>query len=256
MIYTTVVTRRMLALAMAGPVTVAVACSSSPTTERASSNTSTASPTAASVPVYRLEIGEKPSTLQVYVDNTPTLSEAHQIVADLQSQYTGDADGYFVTISCSEGGTRDVDNRLAKGKFAVGNIGAARTGLDEGGREVSLVEGSKCPPDQLPTGAPSAVSAQRVVDAIIAAGLPAADPRDNSNGGVCDSVQCVQLITTNDVSVYQFADPDAADKWATGLADSGYRNGLIVMRFNLNGSHPTDPAAIPQYKTILDGLME
>lgn len=238
-------------LAVLGLVAVTVVgCSSSHPSPEVGASTSSAS-----AMNYRLEIGEKPSTLRVFIDEVPTLAEANKIVADLQGRYEGQDDGYFVTINCSEGGTRDVDNRLANGRFAVGSIGAARTGLDDGEREVSLVEDNKCPPDPLPTGTPGAITAQEVVDTIIAAGLPAADPRDNTDGGVCESVQCIQLITTDDVSVYQFANPEAADKWATGLADGGYQNGLIVMRFNLNGSDPTDPAAIPQYKSVLDGLV-
>lgn len=53
--------------------------------------------------------------------------------------------GYFVSINCSTGGTEMVDNRLANGKFAVGRLGAAQTGLPEGGTEFKLLPEAKCP---------------------------------------------------------------------------------------------------------------
>jgi hypothetical protein len=30
---------------------------------------------------------------------------------------------------------------------------------------------------------------------------------------------------------------------------------LIVLRYNLGGSNPTDPADIPRYQSVLDGLV-
>jgi hypothetical protein len=245
--------RRTLAYASICLAGLGVACSPS-STQSIPDRFTPAAPPAMTVPSYRLEVGEKPSTLDVFVDKTPTSAEAAQIVGDLQGKYAGKDDAYFVTINCSKGGTRDVDNRLANGKFAVGSIGAARTGLDDGAREVSLVEGNKCPPDPLPIGSPEAVTAQQVVDAVIAAGLPATDPRDNSASN-CGSSGCVQLITTDDFSTYQFPDPASAQKWGASFADSGYVNGTIFLRFNRGGSDPTDPAAIPQYKAVLDSLM-
>jgi hypothetical protein len=128
-----------------------------------------------------------------------------------------------------------------------------RTGLPEGQREFEPPEGKQCPA-VLPSASLDALTARQVVDAFIAAGLPATDPRDNS-GGICKSVGCAQLITTDDVSVYQFPDAQAASRWADGLGDSGYMKGLIVLRYNLGGSNPTDPADIPRYQSVLDGLV-
>ncbi|ADT97878.1 hypothetical protein Mspyr1_11960 [Mycolicibacterium gilvum Spyr1] len=210
-------------------------------------------------PPYRLEIGEKDSTLRVFVDQLYSPPELESIVVELQKQYRDQPDGYFVQINCAEGGSERADNRLANARFAVGAIGAARTGLDDGERKFEPRTGVKCPPDPLPEATPGAVTARKVVDAFIASGLPATDPRDNTNN-ICDSVKCVQLITTDDVSVYQFADEQPASRWAaglsgTGVADDMYKRGLIVLRYNLGGSNPTDAAAIPQYQAVLDGLV-
>ncbi|MBX7431128.1 hypothetical protein JDV09_03235 [Mycobacterium sp. Y57] len=225
---------------------------------------SSPSSTGIAAPPYRVERSAQ-DTLRVFVDQLYSPSELDSIVAELQQQYADQPDGYFVQINCSTGGTESSDNRLANARFAVGAIGAARLGLADGAREFKPLTGVKCPtdpPGPLPQAAPGAVTAQQVVDAFIAAGLPATDPRDNTNN-MCDSVSvpCVQLITTDDVSVYQFADEEPASKWAGGLsgtavADGGmYKRGLIVLRYNLGGSNPTDPAAIPQYQAVLDALV-
>jgi hypothetical protein len=36
---------------------------------------------------------------------------------------------------------------------------------------------------------------------------------------------------------------------------SVYVNGTILLAFHEGGSNPTDPALIPQYQAVLDGLM-
>ena len=105
-----------------------------------------------------------------------------------------------------------------------------------------------------PTTSADSVTAEDVFWAIRGAGLPATDPRDNSQT-MCGNVGCVQLMTTDDVSIYQFPDPDSAARWASGFDSSGYRNGTVVLLFNEGGSNPTDVADIPRYKDILDGLM-
>lgn len=105
----------------------------------------TATPSAETkVPAYKKTSGEKPSTIIVTVDTAVTQEDAEAIIADLQRTHIVD-DGYFVLINCSTGGTEGLDNRLANGKFAVGAIGAARTGLDDGSSEVTLNAGRECP---------------------------------------------------------------------------------------------------------------
>lgn len=200
------------------------------------------------VPAYQLEIGQKPGSLRVSVDRLYTLPEMTEIVADLQRRYSDRPDGYFVQINCSLGGTPTVDNRLANAKFAVGRIGAARTGLDDGAREVTMVEDRKCPPDPLSTASAGAVTARQVVDAIIAAGLSARKPRDNSESN-CRDLGCVQLITTEDVSVYQFPDAGPAARMASTSLVTAYQNGPIVLVFH-DAETPD-----PRYRSVLDQLM-
>lgn len=199
------------------------------------------------VPLYRLDAADAPD-LAVYIDELYTVEQMTAIVNELQEQYAGTNDGYWVYINCIEG-----DNRLANAQFADGPMGAARTGLRDGEHVLRVIEGKKCPPDPLPAAAPGAVTAQQVVDAIVAAGLPVREPRDNS-GGMCQDAGCSQLITTDDFSVYQFPDVESATKWAS-IFPLKYQNQTIVMRYTQGGSEPTDPTLIPQYNAVVDGLM-
>ena len=80
-------------------------------------------------------------TVVVEVDSTDGLEA---VFDDVAKKLTEEA-GWFVQINCSSGNTEHVDNRLANGKKAVGNMGAARTGLDDGATEFEPNEGRSCP---------------------------------------------------------------------------------------------------------------
>ncbi len=234
----------MLILGLVGQAVSACGSSEKPSGQSSSPGTD--------VPTYRLQIGEKPSTLNVYVTELPTSGEAALIVEDLQHQYADRDDGYFVQIYCEERGQFEAENRLFMGKFAVGSVGAARTGLPEGAKEIEPVRNAQCPAATLAPADTNALTAEQVVDAVVAAGLPATDPRDNSSR-MCQTTGCTQLITTDDFSVYQFPDVESATEWASGWP-LGYQNGTIFLRYTEGGSQPTDPALIPQYNAILDRL--
>lgn len=79
----------------------------------------------------------------VEVDSTKDL----RAVFDAVTKDLDDEAGYWVQINCSTGGTKDADNRLANGKYAVGRIGAAGTGLKAGSSEFSTNKGRTCPVD-------------------------------------------------------------------------------------------------------------
>ena len=81
-----------------------------------------------------------------------------------------------------------------------------------------------------PTTAPGALTAQDVAEAFAEEGLPATRPRDNT-GANCLDLGCAQLITTDDVSIYQFADLAAAKKMANVFDDGAHRDKLIVLQY-------------------------
>jgi len=63
---------------------------------------------------------------------------------DIIDDLTDDA-GYYISINCFTGGTAEVDNRLANGRYALGGIGQATTSLDHGESEFERVDGRTCP---------------------------------------------------------------------------------------------------------------
>ncbi|WP_432032755.1 hypothetical protein [Streptomyces antibioticus] len=77
----------------------------------------------------------------VEVDSTSGLRAVFDDVADTLT----DKAGYWVQINCSTGSTAKVDNRLGNGRKAVGNIGAASTGLKDGQTEFETLDGATCP---------------------------------------------------------------------------------------------------------------
>jgi hypothetical protein len=79
--------------------------------------------------------------VEVEVNSTTNL----RAVFDAVTKRLTDEAGYSIVINCSTGGTARVDNRLANGKYAVGRMGAASTGLKDGGTEFSTNAGQSCP---------------------------------------------------------------------------------------------------------------
>jgi hypothetical protein len=102
------------------------------------------SDTAKDAPAYNVvEKDTSGNTRQVVVevDSTKDLEAVFNDVADTLT----DKAGYWVQINCSTGGTDKVDNRLGNGKKAVGNVGAAATGLKDGQTEFSANKDRTCP---------------------------------------------------------------------------------------------------------------
>ncbi|MEV0963277.1 hypothetical protein AB0J25_11925 [Streptomyces sp. NPDC049910] len=99
---------------------------------------------AADVPAYKVvkqdTSGNKRNiTVEINHDN-----DLRAIFDDVTDKLTDEA-GYYVMINCSSGGTPSVDNRLANGQKAIGNMGAATTGLEPGGTEFAAVDDRQCP---------------------------------------------------------------------------------------------------------------
>lgn len=85
--------------------------------------------------------GGNSQDVTVEVDSAENLEAVFKdVIADLD-----DDGGYYVIINCSTGATASSDNRLANGRYAVGNIGSAVTGLDEGESVFEVNEGRTCP---------------------------------------------------------------------------------------------------------------
>lgn len=87
----------------------------------------------------------------------------------------------------------------------------------------------------------SSPTAQAVVDDFAAAGLAVPDTRDNSAQN-CGSLGCTQLITTAALSVVQFDDPTAAQRYADAFGENAHLAGPIVLQY-LAARTPEDSRA-------------
>jgi PBP1b-binding outer membrane lipoprotein LpoB len=94
-------------------------------------------------PEYRI-VEPRNRTIVVEVDGLPTEEQMRGIFDEVVAGQTKDG-GQSVLINCSTGGTESVDNRLANGRFAIGQLGAAQTGLEAGDSEFSVNSSSACP---------------------------------------------------------------------------------------------------------------
>ncbi len=109
---------------------------------------------AAKVPAYTLT-SRTDQHLVAEVTTMPAHEGLRSIFDSIQAVSRPDG-GYFVSINCATGGTDTSDNRLANGKFAVGTLGAAQTGLEPGGDWFEVVADRTCP-ESVPSPSPSIV---------------------------------------------------------------------------------------------------
>lgn len=128
----------------------------------------------------------------VEVDTTEDLRAVFDAVTDNLSEEAG----YYITINCSTGATENTDNRLANGQYAIGRMGRATTGLDEGGTEFSTNDDRTCPATE-PTKTsaflrPTPEQEKTLITALTAIdpGLTVKEERAISRSvGVCDDIR-------------------------------------------------------------------
>jgi hypothetical protein len=97
----------------------------------------------------------------------------------------------------------------------------------------------------------SVMSVAQVIDAFQKAKLPVRSPRDNSDN--CEDLQlgCIQLTTTDDISVTSFATPAEAEAFAAASGSETYSSGNVVLGY----AAARTPAALrPKYERVLAGL--
>lgn len=105
------------------------------------------------VPVYTSEytaigdVGGGQFDAFVDFDDPDKLEAVFTDILDKDDRADGDG-GYWVLIRC-EGVSKDGPS-LAIGKWAVGGLGVAQTGLEEGAHEFEVNEGAQCGPEDQP----------------------------------------------------------------------------------------------------------
>ncbi|MEV5543100.1 hypothetical protein AB0L13_40395 [Saccharopolyspora shandongensis] len=109
-----------------------------------------------------------------------------------------------------------------------------------------LVSLSACGSDS----ASEAPTAQQVVEAFQRDGLAVPNLRDNTAQN-CVQLGCVQLVTTDAVSVLSFADESAASTFAGKLGEGAHQSGTIVLRYDAART-PKDQRA--KFESSLAGI--
>ena len=93
------------------------------------------------------------------------------------------------------------------------------------------------------------ISSNDVYKAFENANLPLTDARDNSHN--CDTLGCVSLITTEDVSIYEWkTEEEAKQQFDSSIGDGSYSNGNIFVRLN------NKDLSIEEYNKVLDELFQ
>ncbi|MBP0456240.1 hypothetical protein [Streptomyces montanisoli] len=122
------------ALAAVAALAALTACSSS----------SDDSKPAANVPAYKITHQDTSGNQRTVTVEVTSTKDLRAVFDDVTGKLTDDA-GWFVEINCATGATKGADNRLANGRKAVGSIGAAATGLDDGKTAYEANKGRTCP---------------------------------------------------------------------------------------------------------------
>lgn len=137
----------------------------------------------------------------------------------------------------------------------TGCAGSTEPSTTEGSGRPSAV-GSTEPSTTGGSGTPSAVEeaepaarAQEVVDAFVAAGLPARNPRDNTPQN-CGTLSCAALVTTDDITVVVFTDRQAQQKYVDAF--KAFAAGTIVLQYT---AARTPEELRPKYQAVLQEVV-
>lgn len=95
------------------------------------------------------------------------------------------------------------------------------------------------------------LSAVNVLHGFQAAKLPVRN--DRYNDANCETLQlgCIELLTTDDISVYTFAEGPEQAVFAASLGDDGYSSGNVVLSYL---AQRTPAAMRTKYQAVLDKL--
>lgn len=254
-----------------GPAaTEAAALASSPSAAPRTSAPRTSAPTTSAAPTslavstadevmrdFWLRV-DREGYLTINVNGTYTDQELESAFLEVRRTYTTTkkTGGWHVFIDCGDGQRAVGGARQANGKFALDSLGAARTGLAVGQYEFEPLPNRKACPPNLPTIGAGTVTAHDVIDAFVAAGLPATNRQDRTITAGCEDLQCAQMIAVDEISVYLFSDVAQAAHYAEVFGtDKVYQNGLLAIRYKRDGKHPIDETLIPRYNAALDAVV-
>jgi hypothetical protein len=179
------------------------------------------------------EVSEPPSydaditaagQVEVLTDATDP-DDLRQVFDEVRDART-EGHSWTVTIRCaSVAAVGSTDPVLATGRFANTQQGLAETGLAATDDVAFRTTGrADCAPVSPTT--PGAITADQVIAAVEAAGLPAPNPRDSSN--YCADLECLQQTTTDAFTVTVWPTPEAAVRWSEAFPLDVVRVGPVT----------------------------
>jgi hypothetical protein len=146
---------------------------------------------------------------------------------------------------------------LLTGLLGLAVLGAAGCSPDEAAAPAQSTTSATSATSSAPATSPASteidghqtLTAAMVLKAFQAAKLPVRKPRDNSRN--CEALQCEELTTTDDISIYTWTDEVAQQQFAEVGGDNVYSSGNVVLQY---AAARTPEAMRPKYEKVLDGL--
>lgn len=134
-----------------GALLAAFALTTACSTNDTSSGDTLTTTTAVTVPAYEMTEQDRELTALVKTDNTDQLRLVYREIADQVTDTYPDG-GYFLRIDCAFGNEPGkAAIRLANARIAVGQLGAAQTGLKAGQSDIEFNTGVRCVENPAPT---------------------------------------------------------------------------------------------------------
>lgn len=156
--------------------------------------------------------------------------KAHmQSTLDLAKSKDEKIDSIFVNVNIEDSLAKSY---AASGKVALSDLGLTQTGLknkNEFEFNFSIQDEHLVSKEELPQSTES-YSAQTILEAFQKAGLPTTDSRDNSHK--CVDLECTTLITTEDVSIYEWPTVEKAEQTQNEYTFGDAQAGTIIIRMN------------------------
>lgn len=171
-------------------------------------------------------------TLSTPLTKEQDLRKLVELTKDLAEVKKDKIDSIFVKVNIKDSIAKSY---AADGKVALSNTGLAQTGLSKVNKyefNYNVSEEHLTSKDDLKQSVEK-YTAQDVLNAFQTAGLPTTDSRDNSHK--CLDLECTTLITTEDVSIYEWPSVEKAEEvQAKGLggAFGDAQIGTIIIRMN------------------------
>lgn len=185
-------------------------------------------------------------TLATSLTEEKDLRELVELTKDLATDKTEKIDSIFVKVNIKDSLAKSY---AADGKVALSNKGLAQTGLEK----INVYEFDyKVNEEHLTSKADlkqsnESYNAQDILKAFQNAGLPTTDSRDNSHN--CIKLECTTLITTEDVSIYEWPSVEKAKQIQDEYSFGSAQVGSIIIRMN------NKSLDVQKYIDVLNGVV-